>query len=409
MNLREKLRAVGGAGNRRPDAGPAASDCRHFAVYRPPEEFPGAFRLTADTLRMMSDRDIPENLDPRRILYLDTETTGLGGSGTVAFLVGMGYLTDGGFEVHQFLMRDYPEEPFLLKHVAAGLGKFDVLCTFNGTTFDVPLLESRFLMNRMDRSCLEMPHLDLLHMCRRLWKLRLGRCNLGRLEEVILGKPRKDDLPGSEVPQRYFSYLKTKQFSLLEDVLKHNAQDIASLCILLNHMAELYLHPERIRFSEDVYSMGRALERINRTENARHCYRLARRGRMGDSAGAALAMSYRRSGEKEQAAAVWREMIGERRGGAAPYIELAKYEEHTEKNILAALALTEKALAILSEPSLREAGTVQELQNEVQYRRQRLLKKLKEKEPYEAENDHEREQGPSPAEKRQRPGSDSPV
>ena len=74
MNLREKLRAVGGAGNRRPDAGPAASDCRHFAVYRPPEEFPGAFRLTADTLRMMSDRDIPENLDPRRILYLDTET-----------------------------------------------------------------------------------------------------------------------------------------------------------------------------------------------------------------------------------------------------------------------------------------------------------------------------------------------
>ena len=381
MNLKDKIRAVGGSsGTRKNPPEETSTDCRHFAVYRPAEEFPGALELTAETLRMMSDREIPDGLDPRRILYLDTETTGLGGSGTVAFLVGMGWLTDEGFEVHQFLMRDYPEEPYLLKHVAAGLEKFDVLCTFNGTTFDVPLLESRFLMNRMDRErLLALPHLDLLHMCRRLWKLRLGRCNLGHLEEVILGKPRVDDLPGSEVPQRYFTYLKTKQMSLLDDILKHNAQDIASLCVLLNHMADLYLHPEKIRFSEDVYSMGRALERINRTENARHCYRLARRGRMGDSAGAALAMSYRRGGEREQAAEVWREMIRDRRGGIVPYVELAKYEEHVRRDIPAALELTEKALLLISEPTLREGKTVQESKNELQYRRQRLIRKLKER------------------------------
>ena len=90
-------------------------------------------------------------------------------------------------------------------------------------------------------------------------------------------------------------------------------------------------------------------------------------------------MSYRRSGEKEQAAAVWREMIGEHRGGIVPYVELAKYEEHIRKDIPSALALTEKALRMLSEPSLRESGTVQESKNELQYRRQRLLKKLKER------------------------------
>ncbi len=379
MNLMDKIRAVGGTGPRRDPPAEAASDCTHFAVYRPAEDFPGAYGLTADTLRLMSDLDLPEGLDPRRILYLDTETTGLGGSGTVAFLVGMGFLSDRGFEVHQFMMRDYPEERFLLKHVAAGLGKFDVLCTFNGTTFDVPLLESRFLMHRMDRGCLDLPHLDLLHMCRRLWKLRLGRCNLGRLEEVILGQPREEDLPGSEVPARYFAYLKTKRMELLDDVLRHNAQDIISLCVLLNHMADLYLHPEKIRFSEDVYSMGRALERINRTEHARHCYRLARRGRMGDSAGTALAMSYRRSGEKEQAAEIWLEMAREHRGGIVPLVELAKYEEHTRRDIAAALEWTEKALILLSEPALREGGTVQESKNELQYRRQRLLKKLKER------------------------------
>ena len=379
MNLKDKLRAVGGTGGHRPAPAEASTDCRHFAVYRPAEEFPGAWELTAETLRRMSDREIPDGLDPRRILYLDTETTGLGGSGTVAFLVGMGYLTDSGFEVHQFLMRDYPEEPFLLKHVAAGLGKFDVLCTFNGTTFDVPLLESRFLMNRMDRDCLtELPHLDLLHMCRRLWKLRLGRCNLGRLEEVILGKPREDDLPGSEVPQRYFTYLKTKQMELLDDILKHNAQDIASLCVLLNHMADLYRHPEKIRFSEDVYSMGRALERLDQTENARQCYRLARRGRMEELAGTALAVSYRRTGEREQAARIWQEMIREGKGGIMPYVELAKYEEHVRRNIPAALELTEKAMIRLSEPGLREEETVQQAQNELQYRYQRLRRKMKE-------------------------------
>ena len=379
MNLRDKLRAVGGdTGSRTAPAEQGTSDCRHFAVYHPPEEFPGAWDLTRETLALMSEKELPEAFDPRRILYLDTETTGLGGSGTVAFLVGMGYLTDSGFEVHQFLMRDYPEEPYLLKHVAAGLERFDVLCTFNGTGFDVPLLESRFLMNRMSRSCLDLPHLDLLHMCRRLWKLRLGRCNLGRLEEVILGKPRENDLPGSEVPQRYFAYLKTKQPSLLEDILKHNAQDIASLCVLLNHMADLYLHPEKIRFSEDVYSMGRALERIDRTENARRCYRLASRGRAGGLASAALAASYRREGDRDAAAGIWRDMIREGKGGVRPYVELAKYEEHVRKNLPEALRLTEQAMIRLSEPGLGSGRAVQEEKNELQYRWQRLKRKLKE-------------------------------
>ncbi len=379
MNLREKLRAVGGStgGNRpREPAEEGPRDCRHLAVYRSMEEFPGALEIRRETLARMSTAELPERFDPRRILYLDTETTGLGDSGTVAFLVGMGYLTDQGFEVHQFLMRDYDEEPCLLKHVEAGLNRFDMICTFNGAAFDLPLLEGRFLMNRMRRDCLEKPHLDLLHTARRLWKLRLGRCSLGRLEEVILGKPRTDDLPGSLVPQRYFEYLKTRQESLLRDVLDHNAQDIATLCVLLSHMAELYEHPENIRFSEDVYSMGRALEKNHRPEEARRCYRLASRGRMGSEASLALGRSYRRAGDRAAAARVWQEMIDARRGGAQPYIELAKYQEHVRRDIPAALELTEKALLLLSEPALRENPTVQETKNELQYRRRRLKRKL---------------------------------
>ncbi len=378
MNLREKLRAVGGTsgGGREDRPERQSGDCRHLAVYRPMEEFPGALEVHGETVARMSAVELPEDFDPRRILYLDTETTGLGGSGTVAFLVGMGFLTDRGFEVHQFLMRDYHEEPYLLRHVEAGLNRFDMICTFNGTTFDVPLLEARFLMNRMRRDCLDRPHLDLLHIARRLWKMRLGRCNLGRLEAMILGKPRVDDLPGSEVPQRYFTYLKTRREELLQDILVHNAQDIASLCVLLTHMAGMYEHPERVRYSEDVFSMGRALERFDHPEEARRCYHLARRGRAGAEASAALARSWRRAGERGRAAEVWREMIADRRGGVLPYIELAKYEEHIRKDEAAALELTERAIALVSEAALRENPTVQETRNELQYRRQRLKRKL---------------------------------
>ena len=378
MNLRDKLRAVGGssgAAKLRAER-EAVRDCRHTSVFRPMDEFSGAMEVRRETLARMSGIELPEAFDPRRILYLDTETTGLGGSGTVAFLVGLGYLTDTGFEVHQFLMRDYDEEAFLLKHVEAGLKRFDMICTFNGRTFDVPLLEGRFLMNRMDRKSLEMPHIDLLQTARRLWRLRLGRCNLGRLETVILGKPREDDLPGSEVPQRYFTYLKTRQESLLDDILAHNAQDIASLCVLLTHMAEMYEHPELVRFSEDVYSMGRALERFDYPEEARKCYRLASRGRVGAEASSALARSYRRAGDRAKAAEVWEEMIRARKGGPAPYIELAKYQEHVLRDAKAALETTDRALMMISEVSLRPGEAVQETKNELQYRRLRLKRKL---------------------------------
>ena len=124
--------------------------------------------------------------------------------------------------------------------------------------------------------------------------------------------------------------------------------------------------------------MGRALERVDQTERARKCYRLASRGRVGDRASSALAVSYRRSGQREEAAEVWREMVREGKGGAEPYVELAKYEEHIRRDCREALKWTERAIILLSEPRLGGDDTVQEIKNELQYRRQRLKRKLKE-------------------------------
>ncbi|MBQ8556845.1 MAG: ribonuclease H-like domain-containing protein [Clostridia bacterium] len=380
MNLRDKLKAI-----EKPkikvapvDAPPvkAFTDCWHTRFTRPVEEFPGAFEMQRDTIMLMQGDPMPEGLDPRRILYLDTETTGLsGGAGTVAFEVGLGWLDDGGFHIHQMIMRDYPEERFLLEKIVEVAEGFDVICTFNGKTFDLPLLRNRFIMNRIRTSCLDKPHIDLLHIARRVWKLRLQRCNLSNLEEALLGIPRIDDLPGYLVPERFFSYLKTEDFTLFDDVLAHNAQDVASMCVLLSHMCRMYEHPEELRFDEDVYSMGVALDRFKHVEEARRCYRLAG-GAMHAQGQEKLAVSYRRGGERAEAVRIWQEMIHRREGGVTPYVELAKHYEHAEKDYASALDMTRRAIATLAEPSLFEDASVQEARNALQYRYERLKRKL---------------------------------
>ena len=342
MNLRDKLKAI-----EKPKSPPKAlekqfTDCYHGREMRELSEFPGAFDLDLSALRLMTQEELPDDLDPRNILYLDTETTGFMGAGTVAFEVGMGCLTDSGFQIHQLVMRDYPEEKFLLQSIADTLMGYDAICTFNGRTFDVPLLRDRFLMNRMDDSCLDKPHIDLLHMARRVFKLRLQRCNLGKLEEAVLGIPRFDDLPGAQVP--------------------------------LTAMVEMYRAPENVRHDEDVFSMGVALERFQHVPEARKCYQLTS-GNLHAQGQERLAQSYRRGGERDEAVKVWVGMIARHEGGTKPYIELAKHYEHYERDYESALDMTRRAMALSAEPSLFDPPSVQEEQNALQYRYDRLKKK----------------------------------
>lgn len=378
LNLRDKLRAVDGP--RRPTAPvkaePVFRDCWHDSRVLPLDAVPGVWELPMEIVRLMEPGTLPAQLAPEKILYLDTETTGLsGGAGTVAFLVGIGYLTPEGFLVHQYLMRDYPEERYLLENLRGLLTQFDVLCTFNGKSFDLPLLQSRLRMNRMDAACLDKPHIDLLHLARRIWKMRLGRCNLGHLEEIVFGEAREDDIPGSQVPERYFAYLKTGNFSQLTPVLDHNRQDIFSLCRLLTHMATMYAAPEQQRHEQDVFSMGVALEKNRHLDQARRCYRLAARGLTKASSHRRLAHSYRRTGEGAEACAIWQEMIRLGEGWIEPYVELAKYYEHTARDLDAALEVTRQALCKVAEPALRPPQTVQEAKNALQYRYARLKRK----------------------------------
>ena len=376
MNLRDKLKAIEKPKVKvtvtpsQPEP-PAFTDCWRTESTHVSSDYP----IRRETVMLMQGEDMPQDFCAERILYLDTETTGLAGAGTVAFEVGLGWQTGEVFHVRQLVMRDYPEERFLLEEIVRIAENFDVICTFNGKTFDLPLLKNRFIMNRIRTSCLDKPHIDLLHIARRVWKLRLQRCNLSNLEEALLGIPRVDDLPGAQVPERFFTYLKTGDFTLLDDVLAHNEQDIVSLQNLLCHMCCMYENPEQLRFDEDVYSMGVALERFRHTEAARRCYQLAG-GTMHAQSQHRLAQSYRRSGEKDEAARIWQEMIRRSEGGITPYVELAKYYEHVQKDYAAALEIVRRAIMRMAEPTLFEDSSVQAERNALQYRYERLKRKI---------------------------------
>lgn len=167
--------------------------------------------------------------DVASTVFVDTETTGLaGGAGTHVFLVGIGQFVDAGFLVQQFFLRHPGEERALLAAVESELGASSCLVTYNGRSFDVPMLQTRFRMHHHDCP-LPDSHLDLLHPVRAVWKHRLPSCSLGSIEREVLGVVRVDDAPGWMIPELYFSYLQTRNVESLANVFNHNRQDIVSL------------------------------------------------------------------------------------------------------------------------------------------------------------------------------------
>jgi len=232
--------------------------------------------LPPDFLDSLSAGEIP-SAHPTSWAFLDTETTGLsGGSGTCAFLVGVGSIDHEGFRVRQFFMRDYCEEASMLHSLTAYLARFEVLVTYNGKTFDQPLLETRYTMNRARHPFSSMMHLDLLHGARRIFKLRLENCRLVNLEHQILGLERHADVPGDLIPYYYFEYLRTRHAFRLIPLFHHNVLDIVSLGCLTGLIPAAFRDPENVQFRHgaDLLGLARWLQASDRLEEA---HRLIRR------------------------------------------------------------------------------------------------------------------------------------
>ncbi len=178
--------------------------------------------------------------DPRRALYLDTETTGLaGGTGTVAFLVGLAFFDEAHqtFVLEQLLLRRLGEEAPILELLERRLADASMIVTYNGKSFDVPLLRTRFVMNRMKRPA-EPPHLDLLHVARRVHRHRLTTCTLSSIESEVLGRERVGDISGMDIVEAYAHFLRTGDDGALHGVVTHNEHDVLAMVALLGLYGE---------------------------------------------------------------------------------------------------------------------------------------------------------------------------
>jgi len=319
------------------------------------------YELPADLLEALSEGSIT-SAHPTKWAFLDTETTGLaGGTGTYAFLIGVGSITPEGFRLRQFFMRDYGEEPSLLARLSEHLAQFDVLITYNGKTYDQPLLETRFRMARARQPFARMEHLDLLHGARRLWKRRLESCRLVELENQILGVERQGDLPGEMIPYYYFEYVRTQQAFRLVPIFHHNAIDILSLACLTAIVPFAFRSPEDtvFRHGADAIGLARWVVQAGRPEQA---LRLLRRavdiGLPDDLLFKTLwdiGSMEKRLGQIEAAVEVFRDLAGSRNPFRAQALaELAKHHEHCERDYAQALDVTRQALTLGDTPQLRQ-------------------------------------------------------
>src|SRR5438132_12886943 len=298
--------------------------------------------------------------DPEKWVFLDTETTGLaGGTGTYAFLIGLAWWDAGGLQVEQFFMRDFAEEHSLLQELSQRVAERPVLVTFNGKSFDWPLLENRFTMTRSMAVPKLAAHLDLLHPARALWKLRLGSVRLVELERHVLDAPRlgwhrENDVSSALIPQFYFDYLRGGPAEPLAGVVRHNQMDLRGLAALFGKINTLLSEPadsaNEIE-SLDLFGLSRFLQRRGDADRAHSaCAQALEIGLPAEfrpQARRDLAQMAKRRGEHTRAAEIWLEIVADGHDGIHACEQLAIYYERHAKDFPRATEFAQLALAKL--------------------------------------------------------------
>lgn len=304
-------------------------------------------------------------------LFIDTETTGLsGGTGTIPFLIGFGYFDESGFRLGQLILENPVNERAQLIEFAKICNNFENTITFNGKSFDLPLLLTRFTLNRIPNPLASFSHIDLLHLSRKIWKSRLPDRSLKELErQILLYSRTSEEVPGWMIPQIYFDFLKSGDGNLLKKVSYHNAIDVismAALYIKINLMLNETSDIQNINLS-DLFAIGQMYEQINENEKALHIYTMCFNSKklVGNdllNLCKHLAVTYKKQENWSDAIVNWK--ICAEMNDMESCIALAKYYEHISKNYSEALGWVMKAESILlpsSIPIFRKKRFIREI------------------------------------------------
>lgn len=324
-----------------------------------------------------------EGFDLRRAAFIDTETTGLaGGTGTFAFLVGVGtFDEDGTFVLRQYFLRSPDEEPAMLLHIAETLDQCDAIVSFNGRGFDLPLLTTRFTLIRLFPRILAAPHLDLLMPARRLWRGRLESCSLSSLEDNVLDVRRDQaDISGAFIPEMYFDYLRTGDASEMPRVMYHNVIDILSMVTLSTQLIQLFDRAQTAnRNAGDLYALGKWHADHDQRDQAeiylQQAIDLADDPETHHAAALRLATLYKQLERRAEAVPLW-EAVADRPEISAidACVELAKHFEWHARDLPYAVHWTQHALELADD--LPPGFVRDEVKAGLEHRLARVTKKL---------------------------------
>ena len=314
---------------------------------------PAQYSPDTRALRLLMPEAPDDIADPGQWLFLDTETTGLaGGSGTYAFLAGIAWWEGGGLEIEQFFMREYSQERALLYGLQERIAEHPVLVTFNGRSFDWPLLETRYRMSRKIPVPTPRAHVDLLHPARSLWRLRLGSVRLSELERHVLGRDRGADVLSDLIPRIYLDFIRGGPPERLVPVFHHNQMDLRGLAALSRRILSLLSDAETLgQDGLELFGVSRICERRGQNTRARKLYeksiasvlptetdRAARRS---------LARLAKHAGDYSQACAFWKDALENSQQGYEAYEQLAIYYERKARHPEQARQIVRQALAEL--------------------------------------------------------------
>ena len=306
----------------------------------------GALQCCGPDLVLPAKDSCLHNFNLGESIFLDIETTGLsGGTGTWAFLIGLGWLENETFVLRQYFLRRPAEERAVLSHFAEEAERFPAIISFNGKLFDLPLIQTRQTLSGFNHTSPAM-HLDLLQCARSLWKKRLASRSLRSLEESLLGLQRFDDIPGAEIPAVYFDYLRRGQTKALKKVFQHNVLDILSMVTLLEKISHLS-GGGPVEHPAEALALGQLYLQAGNTEAGTTYLREAAQcdlDSLADEAALDLANHYKRNGKWEEAAELWSKSARRTPANPLALVELAKYFEHRCRDYEAAINATKKAL-----------------------------------------------------------------
>lgn len=396
-NLRDKLQALGFSNEKPIDNQIQNKLIKENAhsngqIYKITETFPIPF-LHGD---LLFDQNVPLDiigewikstdlslLNVKDAIFIDTETTGLsGGTGTFAFMIGAGLYREDHFEVHQYFLPDPDDEDIFLDEIRQLLQPFSILVTFNGKSFDLPLLQTRFILNQIQINLEEKTHIDLLHLARRIWKARLESCSLSELEKQILHVIReRDEVPGYLIPETYFNYLKSKEFSVMDGVFYHNRIDILSLAALFQLVGKTISQPGCYPLNTiDRASIAKLHHDLGHWEIASELYSQSISEEMPQTllinALMRNAEIFKKQGKILEAIELWERAA--KNGSLEAHLELAKVFEHTIKNYHDALEWANKAFNLCSTlplPLWKRREWLREISHRIERLEQKIARK----------------------------------